>query len=325
MKTIIQQLPEGYLLNREEAYDCIQEINRGNVSDAQLVALICGLQVRGLQLEELSGFRDALMELALPVKLDCDKAIDVCGTGGDGKNTFNISTTTAFVLAGMGYKVIKHGNHGVSSFCGSSTVLEALGYRFTSEPDELQRQLDRTNICFLHAPLFHPVLQRVAPLRKALGVPTFFNSMGPLINPAQPTLQLTGTYSMELARNYLHLLREQRNRYTVVYGLDGYDELTFIGSTRVFGNSRDELILTPPDGKKILPEDIESATSVDTAAAILLNILRGKGNAAQNCVVAGNTALALQLFHPELSFQSAYESALEFILSGNAIQYVQPS
>lgn len=324
LKKILQQLPHGYFLSREEAHTSLMEIGQGTVSDAHILALISGLQVRGLHIYELYGFRDALTELSLPVKLETEDTIDVCGTGGDGKNTFNISTTTAFVLAGMGYKVVKHGNHGVSSFCGSSTVLEALGYTFSSDREQLQRQLDKTNLCFLHAPLFHPVLQRVAPLRKALGVPTFFNSMGPLINPAKPTFQLTGTFSMELSRNYLHLLRRQRKRYTIVHGLEGFDELTFVGATRVTGNFRDELILSPPNGVSIDQEALLGGNSVKDAANTLLEILRGNGSVAQNSVVAGNTALAIQTFHPERSFQSAYEEALEFILSGKAIQQVQP-
>lgn len=325
LKQVLQQLPHGKILSRGEAFECLMEMGRETVSDAQILALMTGLQVRGLHIDELCGFRDALTQLSLQIQLEGDATIDVCGTGGDGKNTFNISTTTAFVLAGMGYKVVKHGNHGVSSFCGSSTVLEAIGYSFTNDPQELQRQLDTNNICFLHAPLFHPVLMRVAPLRKALGVPTFFNCMGPLINPANPTYQLSGTYSMELARNYQHLLREERKRYTVVHGLDGYDELTFIGATRVTGNFRDELILSPPDGNIIRPEALQSAVSVREAARTLLEILRGNGSEAQNTVVAGNTALAIQTFHPEQSFQEAYREALEFIHSGKAIQHVQPN
>lgn len=323
-KQLLQQLPHGKILTREEAFDCLMEMAQTDVSDAQILALMTALQVRGLHIDELSGFRDALFELALRVQLDGEETIDVCGTGGDGKNTFNISTTTAFVLAGMGYKVVKHGNHGVSSFCGSSTVLEAIGYSFTNDLQQLQRQLDVSNICFLHAPLFHPVLMRVAPLRKALGVPTFFNCMGPLINPANPTYQLTGTYSMELARNYQHLLRDERKRYTIVHGLDGYDELTFIGATRVTGNFRDEIILAPPDGKIIESASLQSATSVKAAAHTLLEILRGKGSESQNAVVAGNAALAIQTFHPERTFQEAYAEAHEFILSGKAIHHVQP-
>lgn len=323
LKKILQQLPHGYFLSREEAYTCLMEIGQGTVSDTHILALISGLQVRGLHIDELYGFRDALTELSLSVKLETEDAIDVCGTGGDGKNTFNISTTTAFVLAGMGYKVVKHGNHGVSSFCGSSTVLEALGYRFTSNHKQLQQQLDKTNLCFLHAPLFHPVLQRVAPIRKALGVPTFFNSMGPLINPAKPAYQLTGTFSMELSRNYLHLLRDQRKRYTIVHGLEGFDELTFVGATRVTGNFRDELILSPPNSIAFGQEALLGGNSVNEAANTLLEILRGKGNSAQNSVVAGNTALAIQTFHPERSFTEAYEEAFAFILSGKAIRHVQ--
>lgn len=319
MKTLLEKIISRTHLERNEAYECMLRIGNGEVSDAQTVAIMTGLQMRGLQLDELIGFRNALLELAVTVKFDVDQCIDVCGTGGDGKNTFNISTTSAFVLASMGYKVVKHGNYGVSSLCGSSNVLESLGYVFTNDQEALQRQLDKNNICFLHAPLFHPALKQVAPLRKALGVTTFFNGMGPLVNPAHPTHQLTGTYSLELAKQYQHVLRKDRQEFAVLHGLDGFDELTFIGATRVLGQQRDELLTQNPMEVAIQLEQLSGGTSTDEAATILVQLLKGKGTQAQNIVIAGNVALALQTFHRELSYTDAFHQAHEHLLSGVAI------
>lgn len=295
-------------------------IGNGEVNDAQTVALITGIQMRGLQLAELMGFREALLELALPMHFNVGDCIDVCGTGGDGKNTFNISTATAFVLASLGYKVVKHGNYGVSSLCGSSNVLEALGYTFTNDRDTLQRQLDETNICFMHAPLFHPALKAVAPLRKALGIATFFNSMGPLVNPASPTHQLTGTYNLELARQYQHVLRTERKDFTVLHGMEGFDELTFIGVTRILGKERDIILESNPLNLEYTLPDINGGETVQQAADLLVNLLSGKGTEPQNIVLAGNVALALQTFHPEPDFETAFAKGYEAVKSGNAMK-----
>jgi anthranilate phosphoribosyltransferase len=279
--------------------------------------------MRGLQLDELMGFQEALLELALPIKFDVGDSIDVCGTGGDGKNTFNISTATAFVLASMGYKVVKHGNYGVSSLCGSSNVLESLGYTFTNNRDSLQRELYEANICFMHAPLFHPALKAVAPLRKALGIATFFNSMGPLVNPAHPTHQLTGTYNLELARQYQHVLHADRKDFTVLHGMDGFDELTFIGVTRILGRHRDELLGNNPQQVHIALSQISGGDTVQESAKILTGLLSGKGTQAQNIVLAGNVALALQTFHPEKNFEHVFNEAHEAVLSGKAINHLK--
>lgn len=323
MKRILEKIITRSHLEQQEAYECMLRIGNGEVSEAQTVAIMTGLQMRGLQLDELMGFRQALLELSLSVKFDVDACIDVCGTGGDGKNTFNISTTTAFVVASMGYKVVKHGNYGVSSLCGSSNVLETLGYRFTNDRDALQRQLDKHNICFLHAPLFHPALKQVAPLRKSLGITTFFNGMGPLVNPANPTHQLTGTYSLELAKQYQHVLRSQRQEFAVLHGLDGFDELTFIGATRVLGQQRDELITANPDGHVITLGELDGGQDATAAAALLVNILKGKGTNAQNTVIAGNVALALQTFQPGLDYTIAFAQAQEQLLSGKAFGHLE--
>ncbi len=322
MKAVLTQLISGGTLDEQQAHNCLVRIGEGEISDEQIVSFMTILQLRGLQLEELAGFRNALMELALPIKLEANETIDVCGTGGDGKDTFNISTTTAFVIASMGYKVVKHGNYGVSSLCGSSTVLEELGIVFSNREEDLQRQLDATNICFLHAPLFHPALKRVAPLRKALGVPTFFNGIGPLVNPANPTHQLTGTYSLELAKKYRHVLKDKRTSFTILHGMDGFDELTFIGKTRILGRHRDELISESPFKTAVTLTDLSGGKTAHESAQLLIRILKGNGDEAHNTVIAGNVALALQTFHPEMEFEHAFHTAHEQVLSGKAFQHL---
>lgn len=318
-KHFLEKIITRSTLTEGEAYMCMLKIGRGELNDAQIAAIVTGLQLRGLRLEELMGFRKALIELAIPIALEYDEAIDVCGTGGDGKNTFNISTTTAFVLASMGYKVIKHGNYGVSSLCGSSNVLEHFGIRFTTDQSVLQQQLDASNLCFLHAPLFHPALKMVAPIRKQLGIATFFNALGPLVNPVQPTHQLVGTYNLELAKLYQHVLADKRINYTVLHGLEGFDELTFIGSTRILGKSRDEILLPNVLGASISLEELFGGQTVNESAKIIIDLLNGKGTDAQQKVLAGNVALGIQTFQPERSFESAYMESLDFIRSGNGI------
>lgn len=323
MKTVIQKITEGQFLSHEEARNFMFGTGTGEIQEPLIAAVMTALHLRGIRLEELNGFRNALMELSLPFQPECGPAIDVCGTGGDGKNTFNISTATAFTLASMGYKVIKHGNHGVSSFCGSSTVLETLGYRFSGNPDVLRRQLDEHNLCFLHAPLFHPALARVAGLRRYLGFPSFFNCMGPLINPADPELRLTGTYSLELAQLYRFILRADRKRFHIVHGLNGFDELTFCGPTRVFGNSTDGLIEHTPEGRTFSQEMIYGGRSPGDSANCLTAILCGKAPSEHLSVVAGNAALGIRLFEPETTFETAYEKALEELLSGRPATLLQ--
>lgn len=319
-KNYIEKIIHRSILSQEEAKECMLLIGNKEMNDAQIVALMTGLQFRGLQLEELRGFRSALLELANKIELEFDQAIDVCGTGGDGKNTFNISTTTAFVLASMGYKVVKHGNYGVSSLCGSSNVLEHLGIQFSTDKKILQKQLDKTNLCFLHAPLFHPALKVVAPLRKQLGTSTFFNGLGPLVNPANPTHQLVGTYSLELAKLYQHVLFHERESFTVIHGLEGFDELTFIGSTHILGKTKDEIIADKRQELGFELMDLSGGETVNESGHILTNLLKGEGSKAQTTILAGNVALALQTFHPNESFENAFQEANSFIQTGLAIQ-----
>jgi anthranilate phosphoribosyltransferase len=318
MKFILQKIIERNDLSYEEAKSIIYYLLEEDINEEQLTGILIGLQIKGLHLNEITGFRDALLELASPLNIDATKAIDLCGTGGDGKNTFNISTTSAFVLAGMGYKVIKHGNYGVSSICGSSNVLESLGIQFSQNEKELNETLEKKNICFLHAPLFHPVLKKVGPLRKSLGIRTVFNALGPLVNPVQPRFQVTGTFSMELATIYQHLLKEKREAFKIVYGINGFDELTFTDKSRVLGNDCDFYITSKEAGllKSIDVESLSGGNSITDSKNILLSILQGKGSEAQNQVVAGNVALGLQCYHPSESFIALFDEANKVIQSG---------
>lgn len=319
MKQTLNKIIERQPLTFQEAKDIIFAIAEDRVNQSQIVAMLVGLQMRGLQLEEIKGFREALLELCLPVDIDGSNAIDLCGTGGDGKDTFNISTTTSFVLSSMGYKVVKHGNYGVSSSCGSSNVLEALGFEFTNDVKKLNEQLTNSNICFLHAPLFHPTLMKVGPLRKELGIRTFFNSLGPLVNPVQPKFQLTGTFNLELAKIYQHILKDERNEFRIVYGMDGYDEFTLTNQTRVLGKGMDDYLSAKTFNVNTIEENsIKSGNSIQDAAIILTSILRGKGTESQNHVIAANTALALQCYLPQENVQSLFLHALDFIKGGEA-------
>ena len=326
MNYILDKLLHHEHLSFEESRSFMLAIEEEKYTPEAISGMLMIIQMRGAQLEEMRGFRSALLSLANRIELDSEEAIDLCGTGGDGKNTFNISTTTSFVLAAMGKKVIKHGNYCVSSLCGSSNVLEELGVDFTSDQGELQRQLDTQNICFLHAPLFHPTMKKVAPIRKRLAVRTIFKNLGPLINPAHPNYQLTGTYSLELARMYQHILRTERTNYRVLYGMDVFDEISLTDDTRVLGSQTDCILNAASFGtNKLELRSIKGGDTIQEAAKTLSSILNGDGSDAQNSVVAANVAVALQLYHPSASVNELYTEALQFIQSGKAKYSPSPS
>ena len=226
MKEILNQLINQQPLSKGQASDIMIRMANEEFSDVEIAAFLTTYLMRPISVEELAGFRDALLELAFKISLNVDQSIDLCGTGGDGKNTFNISTLSSFVVAGAGYKVVKHGNYGVSSVSGSSNVLEHLGYSFTNDENILNAQLDKTNICFLHAPLFHPAMKAVGPARRNLRVKTFFNLLGPLVNPASPSHQLVGVYDLHVSRLYQYFLQQLSRKYLIVHGLDGFDEVS---------------------------------------------------------------------------------------------------
>jgi anthranilate phosphoribosyltransferase len=294
MKEILNKLIEHQWLSREESRRVLIEVASGTFNTSQIAAFLTVYMMRSVTIEELEGFRDALLELCYSVDLAEYQAIDLCGTGGDGKNTFNISTLASFVVAGAGIPVSKHGNYGVSSACGSSNVLEYLGIRFSADSDFLKKSMDQAGICILHAPLFHPAMKEVAPIRRELGVKTFFNMLGPMVNPAFPKYQMVGVFNLELARMYGYLYQNTDKTYSILHGLDGYDEITLTGPAKVLGN-KVESILNPEDFglTKITAQELKGGDSIEKAAQIFIDVLQGKGTPSQEAVVCVNAGMAI--------------------------------
>jgi anthranilate phosphoribosyltransferase len=275
--------------------------------------------MRTITIEELEGFKDALMELALPVDVSSHQVMDIVGTGGDGKNTFNISTLSSFIAAGTGNKVAKHGNYGATSISGSSNVMEQLGYTFTTSSDVLNRQLDDAGICFLHAPLFHPALKTVGPIRKNLGVRTFFNMLGPLVNPASPSYKFIGVFNLEMARIYNYMLQTENVPFTIIHSLDGYDEISLTGDAKIITAKGERIASAESIGKRsVSPQDIYGGNSVQEAAQIFLRIISGEGTWAQNAVVIANAALALESTGKYPDYEACYQLCVESLESGKA-------
>lgn len=298
----------------------IINIADGQYNTSQIASFLAVYMMRSISLEELEGFRSALLELCIAIDLSEFDTIDLCGTGGDGKDTFNISTLSSFVTAGAGVKVTKHGNYGVSSGCGSSNVLEALGVKFSNNANFLKRCVDQAGICILHAPLFHPAMKNVAPVRRELGVKTFFNMLGPLVNPAFPKNQLTGVFNLELARLYHYLFQKTDTNFTILYALDGYDEISLTGPTKAFSKNS-EGVLTPQDFG-VLPleaSQIAGGDNVESSAKIFMNVIQNKGTQAQQEVVCANAGMAIATAL-DLSPIEGFEKAKESLLSGKAFE-----
>jgi anthranilate phosphoribosyltransferase len=293
MKDILNRLYNHQTLTQKTAREVLINIAESKYYASQVASFMSVYLMRPITVEELSGFRDAMLELCLPVKFNTHETIDIVGTGGDGKNTFNISTLACFVVAGAGYKVTKHGNYGVSSISGSSNLLESVGYKFTNNSGILQQQLDNANLCFLHAPLFHPAMKTVAPIRKELGVRTFFNMLGPLVNPCMPNYQVLGVYNLEMLRLYNYTLQQTDINYSIVHSLDGYDEISLTDTYKITGKDGERLMYPL---KKILPKDLYGGNSTADATKIFLNILNGEGTEAQKSVAVINAAHAIQCF-----------------------------
>lgn len=320
MKEILRHLFEYKSFSRKEAYEILTNIATGKYDSHQIAAFMTAYGMRSIRVEELGGFRDAMYDLCLKMDFDGYDLIDMCGTGGDGKNTFNISTLASFVVAGAGYKVAKHGNVGVSSGCGSSNVMEYLGYQFTNDKPTLQRQLDEANICFLHAPLFHPAMKTVAPIRRALGVKTFFNMLGPLTTPANPRFQSVGVFSLELARLYGYLYQNTDKQYSIIHALDGYDEISLTGDFKVITNQGEHYFTVEDLGfTPVRAEELAGGDNVEEAAKIFKTIIEGKGNDTQNNVVLTNAAFAIKTFHPGKSFGDCYYEAEASLLGLKAL------
>lgn len=324
MKKILQYLFEHKTLSRQQAYEVLFNIGKGVYNEHEVTAFMTVYLMRSITIEELQGFQDALLELCVKVDMNGFEVIDIVGTGGDGKNTFNISTLSCFIVAGTGQKVAKHGNYGASAISGASNVMEQLGYKFKSNNDQLKKEVEETNICFLHAPLFHPALKTVGPIRKNLGMRTFFNMLGPMVNPAFPPYQLVGVYSLEMARIYNYLLQQTDRAFTIIHGLDGYDEISLTNDTKVITN-KGEQVLTPEQlGKRmVMAQDLQGGNTVEEAAKIFLKILKGDGTWAQNAVVLANAAMALNCTGNFKTYDEAYSKAVESLESGRAYQSLQ--
>ncbi len=320
MKQILSQLLNFQTLSHSEAQQALLGIGRGQYNPSQIASFLTAYAMRGLTTDELSGFRDAMLEMCMAIDLSDFDPMDVCGTGGDGKDTFNISTLASFVVAGAGQRVAKHGNHGVSSAVGSSTVLEYLGIKFTNDQDFLTKKIETAGICYLHAPLFHPAMKNVAPIRKELGIKTFFNMLGPLTNPSFPQKQLTGVFSLELARMYAYLYQKTNKNYLIVHSLDGYDEVSLTGDFKVI-TAQSEQILRPKDlGMDTLSESqLSGGDTLEESAQIFMNVLKNEATSAQKQAVFANAAMALHAANPLLSLSDAVEAARESLESGRAL------
>lgn len=318
MKHILNRLINHELLSKEEAKNVLINISNGSYNTSQIASFLTVYMMRSVSIEELSGFREALLELCIRVNLDDYNTIDLCGTGGDGKDTFNISTLAAFVAAGAGIKVAKHGNYGVSSISGSSNVMEKLGVSFSNDESYLKNCMDKAGICILHAPLFHPAMKNVGPIRKELGVKTFFNMLGPMVNPAFPNNQLVGVFNLELARKYAYLYQNTHTNFSILHSLDGYDEISLTGATKVISNNIEKMLLPEDFGvNQLHQKDIEGGKTIEESAAMFMNILSGKGTEAQNNVVCANAGMAIATV-TKCTPMAGFEQAKESLLSGKA-------
>ena len=320
MKEILNKLSSHKTLSKEEAKNILVNISRGEYNNSQVASFLTVFMMRNISVDELEGFKDALLELCIPIDLNNYNTIDLCGTGGDNKDTFNISTLSAFITAGAGIKVAKHGNYGVSSSCGSSNVLENLGIKFSNDQSFLQKCIEKSGICILHAPLFHPAMKHVAPIRKELGLKTFFNMLGPLVNPSSPKNQMVGVFNLELARLYSYLFQKSNKNFSIIHSLDGYDEISLTGKVKIISN-KSEKILDPIDfNLKILdPKSIKGGKSVSDSAKIFMNILNNKGTNPQNNVAIANSGVAISTVEGT-SMEDGIEKAKESLNSGKALE-----
>ncbi|HAA14592.1 MAG TPA: anthranilate phosphoribosyltransferase [Cytophagales bacterium] len=319
MKSVLNDLFEYKALDKATAKEILKNLTQGAYNPSEMSAFLTVYLMRSITVEELEGFREAMLELCIPVEIEEYEAIDLCGTGGDGKNTFNISTLSSFIVAGAGQNVAKHGNNSVSSVSGSSNVLAHFGYQFTNDLGVIKRSLDEAGICFLHAPLFHPAMKNVAPIRKELGIKTFFNMLGPMVNPSFPERQLVGVFSQELQRLYGYLYQKTDKRFVILHSLDGYDEISLTGDFKMWSNEG-ERIVSPEDLglPRVKAEDLHGGASVEDAATIFKNILEGSGTEAQNAAVIANAGLALYC-GKGWSLEDSMAAARESLESGKAL------
>ncbi|MCS3532222.1 anthranilate phosphoribosyltransferase [Chryseobacterium sp. JUb7] len=324
MKEILQYLFNHHTLSKSEAKAIMIEIAQNKFNATEVTAFISVFLMRNITLKELEGFREALLQMAVPVNIDATDAIDIVGTGGDGKNTINISTLTSFVVAGAGQKVTKHGNYGASTTTGSSNVLEELGYEFKNDSEKLNTDLEKANICFLHAPYFHPALQSVGLLRKSLGLRTFFNLLGPLVNPVKPQFSMIGVYNLEIARIYQYLLQKDDREFIIVHGLDGYDEISLTHDTKIITKNGEQIYSSEDLGfDHVTPENIKAGATIQETAKIFRNILEGKGTKQQNSVVLANASVALYNTGKFGTYDDCLLLAQESLESGKALKSLE--
>ena len=319
MKDILYRLFEHQYLGRDEAHRILHNIATGCYDDAQIASLITVFLMRNISVDELMGFREALLDMRVPVDLAEYKPIDIVGTGGDGKNTFNISTAACFVVAGAGYKVVKHGNYGATSVSGASNVMQQHGVKFTTDVEQLRRSIEDCNLAYLHAPLFNPALKAVANVRKHLGVRSFFNMLGPLVNPVMPTYQLLGVYNLPLLRLYNYTYQESGIRFAVVHSLDGYDEISLTGEFKVATADKEKLYTPEMLGfQRISEADLDGGETPEAAARIFDSVLDGTATRAQRDCVIANAGFAIHVIRPELPVADCIAEARESLEAGKA-------
>tara|TARA_B110000238_G_C16043748_1_gene403034 strand:+ start:90 stop:1085 length:996 start_codon:yes stop_codon:yes gene_type:complete len=320
MKEILNKLTLHKTLSKSEAKKILINISKGDYNNSQVASFLTVFMIRDITLNELEGFKDALLELCISVNLSDYNTIDLCGTGGDNKDTFNISTLSAFVTAGAGVKVAKHGNYGVSSLCGSSNVMESLGIKFSNDGDYLRKCIEKSGICILHAPLFHPAMKHVAPIRKELGLKTFFNMLGPLVNPSFPKNQIVGVFNLELARIYAYLFQKTDKNFSIIHSLDGYDEISLTGGVKIISNDS-EKIFYPEDFrlKKLESKAIRGGGSIKESGEIFMNVLTNQGTESQKKVIVANSGLAISTALG-ISIDQGIDKAKESLNSKNALK-----
>ena len=324
MRELLQRLIKHQTLSKNEACEVLKNIAAEKFNNEQVTAFLSVYMMRNITPDELSGFRDALIELAVPVDFSDFNTIDLCGTGGDGKNTFNISTLSSLVVAGAGYKVAKHGNYGVSSACGSSNIMEYFGYQFSNNQEELKQQIDQNNFVYLHAPFFHPAMKAVGPIRRNLQMKTFFNMLGPMVNPSHPKNQIVGVFDLETVRLYKYIYQQTKKNFAIVYSLDGYDEISLTSEFKLINNQEDLLLSPEKLGlPRLKQEQLFGGNTIEEAAKLFIDILEGNGTLAQNSAIFANAGMAIKTMHPEKTTQQAIEEAKKSLIDGAALNVLK--
>ena len=324
MYDILYNLFDYNYLTRDEAKQVLIDIVKGGVPETQIASLITSFLMRSISVDEILGFRDALLEMRVMVDLSDYSPLDIVGTGGDGKNTFNISTTACFVVAGAGYNVVKHGNYGATSISGASNVIEQQGVKFHADNDLFRKSLDKCNIAYLHAPLFSPALKAVAPVRKSLGVRNFFNVLGPLVNPVQPEFQMLGVYDLAMLRLYSYIYQEENKKFTIVHSMDGYDEISLTSQFKVVSNRGEQLFMPDDLGfKRLNQEDLYGGDTPEDASKIFRDVLSASATEAQTNAVLVNAAFGIQTVDQTKTIEECIEIARDSLYGKKALKVLE--